>query len=65
MANIAISELNPVGFDLFSDSESYMTDLSDNELKTSGGITPTYVVTIGVGSIALGFHVAAVLDKHF
>lgn len=62
MANIAISELNPVGFDLFSDSESYMVDLSDNELTTSGGILP---VVVAVGTIAAGFGAAALLDKYF
>ncbi|MGD1699135.1 hypothetical protein [Dapis sp. BLCC M229] len=62
MANIAISELNPVGFDLFSDSESYMVDLSDNELTTSGGISP---VAVAVGTVALGFGAAALLDRYF
>lgn len=65
MANIAISELRPVGFDLFSDSESYLVDLSDNELTTSGGVTPTVVVGVAVGTVALGFGAAALLDKYF
>jgi hypothetical protein len=38
MANIVISELRPAGSDLFMDSESYLTDLTDNELHmTQGG----------------------------
>ena len=38
MANIKISNLNPIDSDIFSNSESYMMDLSDNELdKTHGG----------------------------
>lgn len=40
MANIAISDLNPAGFDLLSDSKSYMRELSDTELTAQGGITP-------------------------
>lgn len=40
MANISISDLNPVGSALFSDSEGFMDtirDLSEDELKISGG----------------------------
>ena len=38
MANITISELRPAGADLFSDSESYLTDLTGSEtLGTLGG----------------------------
>lgn len=40
MANISISDLNPAGSALFSDSEGFMDtirDLSEDELKISGG----------------------------
>jgi hypothetical protein len=40
MVKIAISELNPAGSELFSDSENFMdsvTDLSAAELKLKGG----------------------------
>jgi len=38
MANITISDLRPAGADLFSDSESYMHELTDSEmLDTLGG----------------------------
>jgi hypothetical protein len=40
MVRISISELNPAGADLFSDSENFMdsvTDLSAAELKLTGG----------------------------
>lgn len=43
MANIAISDLHPTGYDLFSDSESYMKDLSDGELDIQGGVTPVLI----------------------
>lgn len=33
MASIKISELNPTGADLFADSESFMTELSDNDFS--------------------------------
>ncbi|MDT9198166.1 hypothetical protein H4N54_25205 [Limnospira fusiformis KN01] len=32
MANITISDLHPAGADLFSDSESYLYDLSESEM---------------------------------
>lgn len=42
MATIKISDLQPVGTDLLSDSESYLNYLTDDELNlTKGGITPT------------------------
>lgn len=37
MANINIYDLQPAGFGLFSDSESYMRELSENELAIQGG----------------------------
>ncbi len=41
MANIAISNLHPVGSDLFfADSESYMAELSEAELGIQGGLKP-------------------------
>ena len=40
MSTISISDLRPTGSDLFSDSESYMSELGDNELvKVNGGST--------------------------
>ena len=39
MANIIISELRPAGSDLFNDSESFMSDLTDQDTGTIiGGI---------------------------
>jgi len=41
MANITISDLRPAGADLFSDSESYLDDLSEGQISsTHGGSTP-------------------------
>jgi hypothetical protein len=42
MAKINVSNLHPVGFDLFSDSENYMSELSEREFDSiNGGATPT------------------------
>ena len=37
MANITISNLNPTDSDIFSNSESYMMDLSENEIDATNG----------------------------
>ena len=37
MAKINVSNLHPVGSDLFFDSENYISELSDNELGTING----------------------------
>ncbi|WP_019499237.1 hypothetical protein [Pseudanabaena sp. PCC 6802] len=37
MATIAISDLSTSGYTLFSDSESYMNDLSEPEIDIRGG----------------------------
>ena len=37
MANIEINELKPAGAELFSDSEGFMTELSDSELHNING----------------------------
>jgi hypothetical protein len=37
MSNIAISDLHPTDFNLLSDSESYMRELSDEELNALTG----------------------------
>ncbi|MCU0536235.1 MAG: hypothetical protein MUD14_20300 [Hydrococcus sp. Prado102] len=37
MANITISNLNPVGSELFFDSESYLNQLSEEEIRIQGG----------------------------
>jgi hypothetical protein len=44
MATINISDLHSTGADLFSDSESYMNELTENELfGVNGGIVTTPV----------------------
>lgn len=36
MANITISDLSPAGSDLFADSESFLLDLTEQEMETLG-----------------------------
>jgi hypothetical protein len=68
MANIAISDLRPADFDLLSDSESYIRDLSDVELNAqTGGIAPFvagYFVGVAVTGIAT-FVIGGILDWLF
>ncbi|HBB33686.1 MAG TPA: hypothetical protein DDZ80_29370 [Cyanobacteria bacterium UBA8803] len=56
MANIAISNLSPSGSDLFDDSESYLQELSEQELNLQGGAaisTPFTVTTITTVTITI------------
>lgn len=48
MATINISNLSPAGAELFGDSESYLNDLTNEELNATGGIkiTTTTVFTM-------------------
>ncbi len=48
MADIKISNLNPAGSDFFNDSESFMTELTDEQIKTThGGSTAICYIAIG------------------
>jgi hypothetical protein len=47
MATIDISDLCPVGYDLFSDSESYMTELDSGELNSISGGSTLLCMSIG------------------
>ncbi len=49
MANIKISNLHPTGVELFSDSESYLNDLNDQDIESINGglsILRTVVKTV-------------------
>ena len=48
MASIKIANLQPAGADLFNDSESYMMNLSEDELYIQGGISWTLAVASSV-----------------
>jgi|688.fasta_scaffold502903_1 hypothetical protein len=61
MANIVISDLRPAGSEFFMDSESYMTDLSEDELGLEGGISP--LVTSSVWCIRTAIIVVTILSS--
>jgi hypothetical protein len=48
MSTIKISDLRPTGSELFSDSESYMSELGDNELDIINGGAITTPVCISI-----------------
>ncbi len=47
MATIKIVDLNPVGSEFFADSESYLNELTDDELNmTQGGTIEFIILTV-------------------
>uniref|UniRef100_A0A2P0ZG77 Class IIb bacteriocin, lactobin A/cerein 7B family n=1 Tax=[Tolypothrix] sp. PCC 7415 TaxID=373957 RepID=A0A2P0ZG77_9CYAN len=66
MASITVSNLRPIGSDLFMDSESFMDALTDNELaEINGGASPVLITTIAtkwfVGAAVAGGIVGAII----
>jgi hypothetical protein len=54
MASIAISHLDTFGFDLLSDSESFLSEVNDRELAaTVGGVTPVITFTAAWGTVSV------------
>ncbi|WP_424100619.1 hypothetical protein [Moorena producens] len=49
MANITILDIKPAGVELFADSESYLIDLSENQLEVYGGMFWSYWINQGSG----------------
>lgn len=60
MSSITISKLNPAGSELFSDSESYLTQLSEQELEMKGGIWPIVLASSEPCGMAIAFGAAAI-----
>lgn len=55
MSTISISNLSPTGFNLFSDAENYLDELSDSDLTeiTGGVATPTIsLIAVSIISVA-------------
>ncbi|PSB44756.1 hypothetical protein [Chamaesiphon polymorphus] len=50
MANIQLTDLagNIAGFDLFNDSDSFMQDLSEDELDLQGGKAPVPTARLSI-----------------
>ncbi|MBW4641943.1 MAG: class IIb bacteriocin, lactobin A/cerein 7B family [Goleter apudmare HA4340-LM2] len=60
MATIAITELRPVGHEFFSDSESFLGELSDSELNDiNGGIFQLIIASAAYSSIQCGAAISA------
>jgi Ca2+/Na+ antiporter len=67
MAYITISDLRPAGSDLFVDSESFMSELTDDELGLQGGafwatvaaaVTSLPSIALSVAGAAVGLGIA-------
>ncbi len=54
MSTIKLDELKPAGSDLFTDSESYMTDLTEEEMQVQGGAISTPVCAVVLISVYSG-----------
>jgi len=55
MATIKINNLNTAGSDLFNDSESFLNELTEQEVNmTNGGISPVIVISVSVSVYAYG-----------
>jgi hypothetical protein len=58
MASIKISELRPVGSELFHDSESFLDELNEREMLVSGGDgSNLYVGVISQKTISIGISI--------
>ena len=63
MATIKISDLHSAGSELFMDSESYLNELTDEELNTHGsGITITTSSAVCVSIVTLASVVYSVIS---
>lgn len=60
MANIKISDLRPAGLNLFSDSEGYLNELSENEQNIQGGIFFSPIIAT-VGAFGVGVTIGRAL----
>ncbi|MEH2116000.1 hypothetical protein [Nostoc sp.] len=56
MASIRISDIQPAGSSLFMDEESFISELSDEEVGLAhGGFTIFALISLGLASAALGY----------
>jgi hypothetical protein len=67
MASITVSDLNPAGYNLFSDPEGFMSDLSEDELGIQGGgfwatvavaVTSLPSIAVSVVGASIGLSIA-------
>ncbi|MGB6297883.1 MAG: hypothetical protein WBF90_17100 [Rivularia sp. (in: cyanobacteria)] len=66
MASIKISELRPVGSELFVDSESFLNELNDQEISATVG-AGTVATVVSQASISVGISIvsASVVTQTF
>ncbi|MGB6297882.1 MAG: hypothetical protein WBF90_17095 [Rivularia sp. (in: cyanobacteria)] len=66
MASIKISELRPVGSELFVDSESFLNELNDQEISATVG-AGTVASVVSQASISVGISIlsASVVTQTF
>ena len=66
MASIKISELRPVGSELFVDSESFLNELNEQEISaTVGAGTVASVVSQATVSLGISILTASVVTQTF
>lgn len=66
MADIKIKDLRPAGSEFFADNESYLTELTEDELSIMGGIdipAITLAVSLALSIPGLSVALSAVLTK--
>jgi hypothetical protein len=72
MSTIAILDLSPMGYDLFLDSESFMTDMNEDELGIQGGgfwatvgvvVTSAPSIAVSVAGLAVGSLIAWTVNR--
>ena len=57
MATIRITDINATGSTLFLDEESFLEELSEEEIGiTHGGITIFAILALGVAAAGLGYN---------
>lgn len=64
MSAIAILDLHPVGASLFTDDESYLEELSHQEMKIQGGITLLPAASLIVTAISVGIVIGSLAARY-
>jgi len=55
MATIKISNLNPVGSEFFTDSETYLNELNEEQLNMIQGGSSLVCVSVGLAALYVSF----------
>jgi hypothetical protein len=65
MSTINIQDIKVAGSDLFFDDETYLNELSHDELSSAkGGITPTVAGTLALaGAFVLGYNIGKIATE--